>query len=146
MQREDLPLKYLWLAKFSDGHIITQPEDDRYSKHDDTADWNPSAFRDIQDYESSSGLHVQQFCLVAKDDPAVVLNIDEGTLEVSNGSPFATKFSLEKPGDALVNRQLIYYRTRTLDLISGKQYIQSYTMGYKGTDHKGHVVERTITL
>lgn len=47
---------YLWTAIFADGTHIHQPPDDRYSKHDDMAEYNPSAFRDILDKMQESKL------------------------------------------------------------------------------------------
>lgn len=145
MEREDLPLKYLWVAYFEDGHYIEQPLDDHYSKHDETAIHNPSAFRDIQDYEKVSP--VVTFSLYdPKNHNFFRVDLRNGTTEFVRDGVQTVRWSLEKPGEHITNRQLIYYRTRTLDLISGDQSIVSYTMGYKGTDHKGHVVERTITI
>ena len=55
-----MKLDWLWTACFydekkiaEDGNdrnaytYIKQPPDDRYSKHDDSADWNPSSYRDF---------------------------------------------------------------------------------------------------
>ena len=42
-------MKYKWIANFKKKAII-QPDDDRYSKYDPEAEWNPSSFRDFQDY------------------------------------------------------------------------------------------------
>ena len=43
-------LDWKWEARFLDGKVITQPDDDKYSKHDDSKEWNPSSYRDFLDY------------------------------------------------------------------------------------------------
>jgi hypothetical protein len=108
MERQDLPLKYLWTARFKDGHIISQPKDDHYSKHNDTADWNPSAFRDIQEYQKAPLISFELVNTSIERDRTAVLLDDGSFVHLGN-----TSFKLEKPGEDIVDRKLIYYRTRT---------------------------------
>ena len=48
--RKDLRMfKFLWKATFK-GKVICQHPDDKYSKFDPEASYNPSSFRDFLDY------------------------------------------------------------------------------------------------
>ncbi len=145
MERQDLPLKYLWTAAFEDGHIISQPADDRYSKHDDTAEWNPSAFRDVQEY-SESPLSAFALSFVGKPNDGFSVFLRNGLFFID--ADFMSKFfKLEKPGEDIINRKLIYYRTRTANMVTGEQKIESYTFGYQGFNKTtGKTVEKTITI
>jgi hypothetical protein len=46
--------KYLWGARFANGHIITQHPKDLYSKHNPESAYNPSSFRDFLDYAENT--------------------------------------------------------------------------------------------
>ena len=45
---------FLWQAKFADGHSVRQDPQDRYSKFDPKATYNPSSFRDFLDYSEAN--------------------------------------------------------------------------------------------
>lgn len=129
------PLKKFWVATFKDGHTIIQPEDDRYSKHDDTADWNPSAFRDVLDYQEKSEL--VHFGL-----GNFGLFFDDGTF--SHGDEL---FSLEeKP---LKNRKLVYFREMRKEWHDGVEqeaYVNRYAIGYEGTPIRGGRRQKKIVF
>lgn len=135
------PLKYNWSAIFVDGHIIVQPEDDRYSKHDDAADHNPSAFRDILDYQESSPIKL--FILDDGDDSeAVYLNLLDGTFALG-GFPF----KLDHEGS--IDRKLIFFRNVAQDYVDGaaqEPRVESYTVGYEYKNKDGKNVKRMITI
>lgn len=142
MERE-LELVYLWSAVFENGHCITQPEDDRYSKHDPSNSYNPSAFRDVLDYSKKSPL--KSFGLINKYIPtkSINLTLDDGKFITGNGD----SFKLEAVGEELADRQIIYYRTMQYDMNSGVQRVMSYNIGYKGKDKAtGKVIEKVITI
>lgn len=132
-------LEYLWSAEFEDGHVIDQPSDDRYSKHDDSSEWNPSSFRDIQEYDKSP---LVEFSLVSANGESVMfVNLKSGDFYI-NGS----YFRLEKTSEEINNRDLIYFRTNQKNLMTGEQRVVSYNFGYKGKDSTGHTVEKLITI
>lgn len=131
--------KYLWEATFNDDHMISQPADDRYSKHDDTAEHNPSAFRDLLDYQETSPL--QTFALVGQDRQIYAVSLQTGEFFV-NG----TTFMLDQPLEELTDRKLIYFRTKRMDMQTQEQYTHSFSFGYEGTNTKGKREQKMITI
>lgn len=130
------PLKYRWIAVFDDMHIIYQPEDDQYSKHDPKAEHNPSSFRDLLDHMEKSPLDT--FSL--GDDYAV--HIPSGTFTVGD-----LQFSLES--EPLVDRKLIYYRVVNRDIIGGEwqdAIIKEYVFGYEGKNSQGKVEKKVLHI
>lgn len=71
-------LKYLWSAIFQDGTQIDQPADDRYSKHDDKAEGNPSAFRDVLDKQKESKLVLFGLADAITKDLVIAVNLTNG--------------------------------------------------------------------
>lgn len=134
-------MKYLWQATFEDGHQIKQPEDDRYSKHDNKLEYNPSAFRDILDYEVLSA--VKRFDLLNKGSDYVVFSVDLSTGEFVVGG---RAIRLEDNNSQLTDRKLIYYRTMEKDLISGIQRCVAYNYGYEGKNSEGKVIKKIVSL
>jgi len=134
-----MQLKYLWEATFNDDHMISQPADDRYSKHNDEAEHNPSAFRDLLDYQETSPL--QTFALVGQDRQIYAVSLQTGEFFV-NG----TTFMLDQPLEELTDRKLIYFRTKRMDMQTREQYTHSYTLGYEGTNAKGKREQKMITV
>lgn len=134
-------LKYLWTAVFADGHRIAQPEDDRYSKYDDTAEWNPSAFRDVLDYEETSPLSI--FILEDKDVSLSGVGLENGLFSV-NGHMFTLE---ETP---LTNRKLIFFREIRQEFQmsgeTGEPYVNRYAIGYEGKDENGKVHKKIIYI
>jgi len=132
-------LKYLWQATFKDGTIIRQPLDDCYSKHDDNAEHNPSAFRDIIEYQEKSPL--EYFALYGRDNQVFAVNIKTGKFYV-NG----TTFMLDQPMEELKDRKLIYFRTGRMDMHTGKGFVYAYNIGYEGKDNNGKIAKKVITV
>lgn len=129
------PLNKLWEAYFEDGHYIYQPADDRYSKHDDTAEWNPSAFRDVLEYDSP----VKGFAL-----GRWTVDLQTGLFYDNEASPF----SLE--ATPLTNRKLIYFRETqqdfNMDGEGGEPYVVRYAIGYEGKNDKGKIEKKVIYI
>lgn len=132
---------YLWTAIFADGTHIHQPPDDRYSKHDDTAEYNPSAFRDILD-------KMQESKLVGFD-----LSSTDGHhrcyLDMLSRSFYidGNLIWLERPGEELTDIKLIYFRTMESSSVNPEPHVIAYNFGYAGIDSKsGRSVEKVITL
>ena len=135
------PLKYLWVAFFEDGNIIIQPEDDKYSKHDNKAEHNPSAFRDILDHQKESKL--MNFLLLHDDDTEQI------SLDLSNGEFSLGGFPFFLGDEGEVERKLIFYRNVEQKFIDGEAQdpeIVSYSVGYEYKDEKGKVQKKVITV
>ena len=134
------PLDYLWTAYFEDETVIEQPEDDRYSKHDPLADWNPSAFRDILD-KTEEGVQVDLFVLYG-DGVVHTVDLVHGKFTIDG-----TEIELEN--DCTSPRKLIYYRTIEKDYVDGEEQderIVGYSFGYEYKDSKDRVQKKVITL
>ncbi len=133
-------LKYLWEATFKDGTMISQPPDDRYSKHDDKAEHNPSAFRDLLDHQETSELEF--FALVGQDRQIYAVSLDTGEFFV-NG----TTFMLDQPLEELKDRKLIYFRTNRMNMQTHEQYTHAFNFGYEGKHpESGKIVKKVITI
>ena len=104
-------LKYLWEATFKDGTMISQPPDERYSKHDDTAEHNPSAFRDILDHQEVSPLEF--FALVGQDRQLYAVCLETGEFFV-NG----TTFMLDQPLEEFFQERLVHQATFALEQVA----------------------------
>lgn len=131
--------KYLFEATFADGHIITQPADDRYSKHVDGAEHNFTAFTDVLEYIEQSPLEF--FALVGQDRQVFAVSLKTGEFFV-NG----TTFMLDQPMEELTDRKIIYYRTKRMNMQNGDQYIEAYNFGYEGKTPTGKVIKKVITV
>ena len=115
------PLEYLWTAIFTDGHIINQPEDDRYSRYDENLEHNKSAFQDILDYQEKSRLY----------------------LFVLHNNDFKHTVYLDK------NAKLIYYRNveqKHIDGIAQDPEVVSYCVGYEYKDDNNKVQKKVIEI
>ena len=134
------PLDYLWTAYFEDDSVVEQSFDDRYSKHDDTKEWNPSAFRDVLD-KTESGITVDFFVLQGEDRVH--------TLDLVHGKFTIDGTELELENDCTSPRKLIYYRTIEKDYVDGEEQderIVGYSFGYEYKDEKGRVKKAVVTL
>ncbi len=138
MSTSSQPLKYLWTAYFQDGIFIEQTEDDRSKNHDENAEHNPSAFRDILDY----GKPLKYFSLQSKDLVKYEVDLVEGIFFV-NGR----ELSLEEV--PLKNRKLIYFREMRKQWIDGVEqepFVSRYCFGYEGKDPDGKIQKKVIYL
>lgn len=140
------PLKYLWTAYFDDGKVIAQPEDDRYSKHDDAAEYNPSSFRDLLEYQEKADLIYFDI-----NDKVFAYGIDFRDFRFGiNG----TWFSLELQDEVLTDRKLVYFREVKRDehhnadgsVVVDEPRITAYYYGYEGKNAKGENVQKVIKI
>lgn len=140
------PLKYLWTAYFDDGKVLKQPEDDRYSKHDDAAEHNPSSYRDLLDYEKQASI--------------IYFDINDGTFAYGidtrqwkfgiNG----TWFGIEGQDEVLTDRKLVYFREVKRDehhnadgsIVVDEPRITAYYIGYEGKNAQGENVQKVIRI
>ena len=140
---------WLWQARFMDGTVICQPEDDKYSKHDDNADWNPSSFRDFLDYFDNGKNKLSSFGIVnGRTGDVVVVRFD-------NDLPYMFKYhkgdkdvvhihSARVECFKMYSAQPIYYRemkNTVVDGVFGKPEVQAYVIGYQGQDRNGHNIQ-----
>lgn len=124
--------RYGWQAIFADGEWITQPDDDRYSKHDPTKEHNPSAFRDVEDKREKTPLVAFVLRDVTDDSQAVLLDLEDRIFYVNN-------MPLKLAGDEQFiydtnckPAELIYYRTMEQKMSDGsKPIVKSHTIGYR---------------
>jgi len=136
------PLDFLWTAYLDNEVVIEQPEDDHYSKHDESAEWNPSAFRDVLD-RTDEGIKVELFVLVG-DGTVHTVDLTRGRFTIDG-----TEIELGDESDRASDRKLIYYRTVEKDWIDGEEQearIVGYSFGYEYTDNKDRVQKKVITL
>ncbi len=143
------PLKYLWTAYFEDGVVLEQPADDRYSKHVEGAEQNPSAFKDLLDYTEKAKL--------------IYFDINDGSFAYGIDMPSrrfginGTWFSLPEE-EPLEDIRLEYFRTvKRNDKVNfkdgavesieeGEPEIEYYNFGYSGKNAKGERILKTIRI
>lgn len=146
-------LKYRWIAIFK-RNIIKQSLDDKYSKHDPTAEWNPSSFRDFQDYFDEHQNDLSIFHLISEDADYAVDLTDPGKpkiLETKRGSHWGADKTviLHREKRPLSDVRIIYYRKMELKVINGQASspeVVGYVLGYQGTDKNGNNRQKTITV
>mgnify|MGYP000844441920 FL=1 len=132
--------KFLWHVSFKDGHTIEQPADDRYSKHDDNSDYNPSAFRDVLDYSEISPIEI--FSLHSENGDIFAISPSTGEFFM-NG----TVFRLEGNDNCIPDRKLIYYRTMCHNVGANKTGVLSYSFGYEGKNiNNGKIEKKVVTI
>jgi hypothetical protein len=149
---EKSKFKYLWRANFIKKTITQHPED-KYSGYDPDAEWNPSSFRDFQNYFDGHSGELVSFELVSKDATYTVdltrpwcpmIYVDE---RGRWGSEKHTLIHREKR--PLTNVRVIYYRNMETTIengIFGKPRVVSYALGYQGLDDKGNCRKKVITV
>lgn len=146
-------LKYRWVALFKK-KMIKQPLDDRYSKHDPKAEWNPSSFRDFQDYFDEHQDELELFHLISEDADYAVDLTDQykpKILETRRGSRWGTDKTviLHREKRPLSDVRIIYYRKMELKVENGQAgspEVVGYVLGYQGTDKNGNNRQKTITV
>lgn len=146
-------LKYRWIAIFKH-KIIKQPADDRYSKHDPSKEWNPSSFRDFQDYFDEHQDELDIFHLISDDADYAVDLTDPGKpkiLETKRGSHWGADKTviLHREKRPLSDVRIIYYRKMEMKVINGQASspeVVGYVLGYQGTDKNGNNRQKVITV
>ena len=124
--------RYKWQVIFADGERITQPDDDRYSKYDPTEEYNPSAFRYVEDKRMEKPIVAFALRDVADDSQAVLLDLEARIFYVNNipfkladDEQFVYDMNCKPAG-------LIYYRTMEQKMSNGsKPIVKSHTIGYR---------------
>lgn len=141
------PLKYLWVGHFEDETFIAQPENDQYSKYDENAEYNPSAFRDLLEYMEKSPL--KYFEILSNDNTRYGVDIRTGLFDVDG-----TQFSIEDQDEPLTDRRLVYWREVRQDAVmqgdgsmeAEAPYVAAYYFGYEGKNANGKLVTKAIRV
>lgn len=123
----------LWTAIFEDETVLKQPEDDRYSKHDDSKEHNPSAFRDIQEYPSK----------------VAVFKLGDWMVDLTTGDFLVDGVVFKLEDEPLTDRKLIYYRIMESDWLGSKMSeprLLKYAIGYEGKNDKGKVEKKVVYI
>lgn len=144
--------KYLWRAVFK-RKVIKQHPEDRYSKHKDGAEYNPSSFRDFQEYLDAHPDDLEYFELVGKDAVitvdlfrpwAPVIYMDEYGRYGSH-----RKTVLHREKRPLKDVRIIYYRNMETTIVNGEMgepIVKGYIIGYQGIDNNGNSRKKMITV
>lgn len=144
-------LKYKWVARFKN-KVIRQPDDDRYSKFCPEAEWNPSAFRDFQDYFDGHKDELETFELISKNERYMV--------DFRGSKPIVTNTTTTRWGynkHSVLHREkrdlsdvrVIYYRKMQLVIKDGQASspeVLGYVLGYQGNDANGNNRQKTIYI
>ena len=150
---EKSKLKYLWRASFKKKNILQHPQD-LYSKYDPEAEYNPSSFRDFQEYFDEHKDELESFGLWSDKDCYLVDFTKTGYPEIRmlrKGKNWASDKTiiLHREKRPLTNVRVIYYRNMEatiVDGVVGEPRVLSYTLGYQGIDKNGNNRQKTITV
>lgn len=152
MRLKNSKFKYLWRANFLK-RTITQHPEDRYSRFDPEAEWNPSSFRDFQNYFNGHSGELLSFELVGD---GIVYTIDLARpwcpIIYSDekkrwGAEEHTLIHREKR--PLRDVRIIYYRKMEADVTNGlvgEPRVAGYVIGYQGLDSNGNNRQKVITV
>lgn len=149
---EKSKFKYLWRANFIKKTITQHPED-KYSGYKPDAEWNPSSFRDFQNYFDNHSGELVSFELVSKD----------ATYTVDLTRPWCPMIYVDERGrwgsekHTLIHREkrplrdvrIIYYRNMEntiVDGVFGEPRVVGYVLGYQGIDKNGNSRKKMITV
>lgn len=152
MRNDYEQFKYLWSAKFANGHIVRQHPNDLYSKHNPKASHNPSSFRDFLDYvESHPDVPVVEFKLSNKDKSYTVGFEQPGRpviyYDENNKYGIPTKhYEWFKCKRDLTNIRPIYYRQMELDILTGEKRCLGFVIGFQGNEPNGNNYQKTINV
>ena len=152
MRNDYEQFKYLWSAKFANGHIVRQHPNDLYSKHNPKASHNPSSFRDFLDYvESHPDVPVVEFKLSNKDKTYTVGFEQPGRpviyYDENNKYGIPTKhYEWFKCKRDLTNIRPIYYRQMELDILTGEKRCLGFVIGFQGNEPNGNNYQKTINV
>ena len=152
MRNDYEQFKYLWSAKFANGHIVRQHPNDLYSKHNPKASHNPSSFRDFLDYaESHPDVPVVEFKLSNKEKAYTVGFGQPGRpviyYDENNKYGIPTKhYEWFKCKRDLTNIRPIYYRQMEMDLLTGEKHCLGFVIGFQGNESNGNNYQKTINV
>ena len=144
--------KYLWKATF-ENRVITQHPMDLYSKHDPNAEWNPSSFRDFQEYFEKHPDELRKFELVTEGEVYTLLldHPDKPEIVKTTTGKYGYKkyILLHKEKRPLRDVRVIYYRnmeSTILNGVLGEPRVVGYALGYQGVDENGNNRQKVISV
>lgn len=138
-----MKLNWLWEACFYNGKLaeddpvyIIQPPDDKYSKHNDKAEWNPSSYRDFLDYFKDHKDELQWFRLKKSGETCyVVVNFRKnGYVSIFSTDGGDSVKMLVEP-TKIRHAQPIYYRemqNTSVNGVFGEPECIAYVVGFQG--------------
>ena len=152
MNLKNSKFKYLWRANFLKKTITQHPED-KYSKHKPDADWNPSSFRDFQNYFEKHPDELLSFELVG----------EKSVWTVDLSRPWAPMIYSDEEGrwgsnkHTLIHREkrplkdvrIVYYRemeTVVVGETAEPPKVLGYVIGYQGLDENGNCRQKMVTV
>lgn len=143
--------KYRWFAQFKN-KTITQDPEDKYSKHDDNASWNPTSFRDFMEYFEEHPDELMVFTL-AGDRNAIEIDLANGKPVVRGlnawGDNIEEEEVLDEADEHLDDIRIIYYRKMECAVdggVMGEPMVIGYVVGYQGRDRDGRNVKKEFTM
>lgn len=141
---------YLWRANFK-GNIIEQPADDRYSKYDPNAEWNPSSFRDFLDYFDGHEKDLISFELCGPKCRYVVYANPDNKKPYIYRDTYLKRDSevLYESPEELKDVRIIYFRSMESTAINGEfgePIVKAYNLGFQGIDKDGNNCQKTIVI
>ena len=152
MEKPTSKFKYMWRAVFDKRTIVQHPQD-LYSKHNPAASWNPSSFRDFQDYMEKGTGTLQKFELIAERNIYWIDLQDASHPQIwglERGKYGSIKKTLlHKEKRPLSNVRIIYYRQMTATIKDGQMSepeVLSYVLGYQGLDKDGNNRQKKIVV
>lgn len=152
MKLKNSKFKYLWRANFIKKTITQHPED-KYSGYKPDAEWNPSSFRDFQNYFDNHSGELMSFELVGKDKKYTVDLARQWCPVIysdENGRWGAQKHTIiHREKRPLKNVRIIYYRKMEATIengVVGEPRVLGYAIGYQGIDANGNNRQKVITV
>lgn len=144
--------KYLWKATF-EHRTITQHPEDKYSKFDPKAEYNPSSFRDFIDYFDAHKKELRKFELISKENIFTIDFSSEGKPVIYcdrygryGSHSHAILYREKRP---LHDIRVIYYRKCECECrngVFGAPRVNSYVIGFQGLDENGHNRQKQISV
>ena len=149
---EKSKFKYLWRATFKK-KVITQHPEDKCSNYKPDAEWNPSSFRDFQNYFDKHPGELIAFELVSRD----------ATYTIDLTRPWCPMIYSDERGrwgaekHTIIYREkrplrdvrIIYYRNMENTItngVFGEPRVLGYVIGYQGIDNNGNNRQKTICV
>lgn len=144
--------KYYWVAEFKN-KTIRQDKEDRYSKYNPEAEYNPSSFRDFKDYFDLHPNELLKFSLVSKGETYSVdftkPNNPEIFVDRTSRYGSRTHTILHRQKRDISNCQPIYYRNMEVvatNGVFGEPRVMSYVIGYQGNLPDGSNTQKTFCV
>ena len=144
--------KYLWNAVFKK-KVIKQHPLDLYSKHNPDSEYNPSSFRDFQEYFDEHRDELEEFNLYSPDLGYKVVFTDRKKPKIIkmeyNRWGNLKYIELHREKRELTDVRPIYYRKMEATIVNGafgEPRVAGYCIGYQGIDNNGNNRQKIINV